>query len=123
MIIIFISIFIIGTIIILSGFLYEKEYKINNFLEDKTKKYTRAYNTVIKSQNDLAHFMYINITQDKNIMEIYEKLQMANIEKKLILRDELLELTENKFNSIKKYKINQLQFHLKNNKSFLFTIE
>ncbi len=115
----FILIFIVGSIIIISGFIYEKEYKINNFLENKTKKYARAYSTVFSSQNDLAHFVYMNLTHDKRIMTIYEKLQTANSDKKAILRDELLQLTENKFNSIKKYKINQLQFHLKDNTSFL----
>ena len=115
----FISIFIVGAIIIVSGFLYEKEYKINNFLENKTKKYTRAYNTVFSSQNDLANFVYMNLTHEKSIMTIYEKIQTANSEEKAILRDELLQLTKDKFKAIKKYKINQLQFHLKDNISFL----
>jgi len=114
-----IVIFVIGSLVIFSGFIYERNYKLEKFYQNKTEEYTKAYHTVFKSNENLANFLYQAIVNDEELMSMYEESLRVNKFEKDMIRQNILFLLNVKLPNLKSHDIVQLQFHLKNNESFL----
>lgn len=114
-----ISIFIIGSMAIIYGLIYERDYKLEKFYENKTKKYERAYHSISTSYENLANFLYKSITNDEELMNMYEKSLNVNKFERDMIRQNMLFLLDVKIPNLKLHDIVQLQFHLENNENFL----
>ncbi|MEA3468065.1 MAG: response regulator [Thermodesulfobacteriota bacterium] len=85
-----------------------------------TERYQLAYNTIYDQYEQLATNLYSGLLARFNIQDVYQKLLTADEEQKDKLRQELLDQIKNRYKKLKKEGlVQQLQFHLRNNETFL----
>ena len=109
---------------ILSGLLfllisYEKNTKIDDFMDNKTSSYIRAYNILYNEYKTMSHLIYMGHINTKDVKNIFKYATQGTQEEKDNARTELFSHLEKTYSRIKKFDIKQLHFHLPNNDSFL----
>ncbi|MEA3553176.1 MAG: ATP-binding protein [Campylobacterota bacterium] len=115
----FIAIFILITTFVFLVLNYEKNIKIEEYLQKEAKEYNSKYNIIYQHFRDKAHIIYDTTIQTQDVIEIYKKLKTSTDEQKAILRDELFKLLKDKYKRLGYTKLQQLHFHLESNESFL----
>ncbi len=88
---------------------YEKDKKIEQYLDTKTKQYTQNYNALYSEYKKLSLVIFKTKINTKEVQSIFKSRDRNKLYTHLIETYSLL-----KFNNIK-----QLHFHLPNNDSFL----
>lgn len=89
-------------------------------LELLTEQYQLAYNTVFEQYRQLSETLFSCIRDRYDIRNVYQKLLTADEEQKDTLRQELLSSLTPRYLELKdSIKLRELQFHLRNNESFL----
>lgn len=117
----YLILFIVLSILILLFLDYEKSVKINEYLDEKTERYTNAYSVIYSQHKELADTFFRTIINDDTVISIYKDIN-DNIK-----NDTSLDLLRGKLYShlIKNYKkiqinnVNTLNFHTLDNKNFL----
>ncbi|MCK5294314.1 MAG: hypothetical protein KAJ49_06655, partial [Arcobacteraceae bacterium] len=105
--------------ILFIGLNYEKNIKIDDFLEKQKNMHLTIYNNVYNDHKEQAHITYELLINNQQIKDIYALLQNATSEEKDIQRDNLYQIIKDKYKILKSFNIRQLHFHLKDNESFL----
>lgn len=89
-------------------------------LELLTERYQLAYNTIYDQYEQLATNVHSGLLSRFNIQDIYQKLLTADEEQKNRLRQQLFDQTRHRYKKLQKEGlVQQLQFHLQNNETFL----
>ncbi len=112
-------IFVILTIGIFFILNYERQNKINIFLDKKTEQFSHSYSIVYDQHKELAALVISNILMDKKIIDIYKKISLATNSQKNRLRNKLYTHLVTDYKNLKYNNINVLHFHLPNSESFL----
>jgi len=110
--------FILSTLfyIILS---FEKNIKIEQHLENKTKQYIQNYEVIYKKYQTLSNIIFNTTINTKEVKEIFGKTLYSTTKQKDPIRKELYLHLKKRYAILKQHNIKQLHFHLKNNDSFL----
>jgi diguanylate cyclase (GGDEF)-like protein/PAS domain S-box-containing protein len=112
----FIYIFIIIITILYGILYYEKDRRINEYLVNKTENFHIMYNTIFMEFQDEAKIIFDTVINKKEVLELYAKVGKSDDD---ILRDQLYDLLENRYQYYKRIKVKQLHFHTKENITFL----
>ncbi|MEA3384314.1 MAG: ATP-binding protein [Campylobacterota bacterium] len=109
--IVFISLFFILS--------YDKNNRINQVLEAKSKEFDTLYKAIYNQYKEEAQIIYNTVVNTKSIIDVYEKIQTNDKNIKDQNRKLLFNYIKDDYNTLKFISIRQLHFHLKNNDSFL----
>ena len=113
----FITIIIISVVFLILNF--EKNIKIEEYLDKRTSQFKIIYESHYDQFLDKSKIIFDIVVNKKEVIEIYEKLQTASEKEKNILREKLYKLLQNDYNKFTSIKLKQLHFHLSSNESFL----
>ena len=112
--------FIVVESIIVSMLVYEKNSRIDIYLNEQTKDINIQYKTVYNSFKQASYNIFHIIINKPNIIEIFEKTQFSKTEfEKKSIREELYNYLKKDYDYLTTIGFKQLHFHLKNNESFL----
>ncbi len=98
---------------------YEKNSKIEKYLENKAKQYVQSYNATYEGYKKLANVIYETDINTKEVRNIFKSASETTGAAKDLVRVKLYNYLKNTYELLKKYNIKQLHFHLPNNESFL----
>ncbi len=85
-----------------------------------TERYQLAYNTIYDQYEQLATNLYSGLLSRFHVQDVYQKLLTAGEEQKDKLRQQLLDQIKDRYIKLKKEGlVQQLQFHLQDNETFL----
>lgn len=112
-----ILLFVIFLVYLLLNF--DKNKKIDRFLEEQTKLFISMYTSHYNSYKEKSRILFDSLVTQKEVLQIYTDLQNANKEEKDLLRKELYEFLKEQYSHLEYTQLKQLHFHLKNNDSFL----
>lgn len=116
------SLFLIFFLFIFSAYFYleyEKQEKIKQHLQLKTKQYLKSYNVLYSKNKALATVVFKTKIDTNRIKSIFSQALYADKQKRQKTRKELFNSLKNTYKILKEYKVRQLHFHLPNNESFL----
>jgi signal transduction histidine kinase len=97
---------------------YEKDEKIQRYIQNKTKEHQAMYDAIYHSFKKRADIVYTLIQKDKEVIDIYSKLQNADKETKNKLRTKLKYIINKNYSILQTQGIEIIHFHLKSNESF-----
>ncbi len=117
--IIYIILFVILSIIISFGLNYEKNKKIEQYINKEVQQTSLAYNAMYHQYKQRANLIFQTIINTKSTITIFKRTLNASDKEKENIRKELFSSLRNDYNFLKQYNIKQLHFHLPNNDSFL----
>ncbi len=95
---------------------YEKNLKIEEYLEDKTQRYVQSYEATYRAYQKLSNAIYQIDINKESVKKIFKD---ATGENKDEIRVKLHNHLKKTYAVLKIYGIKQLHFHLPNNESFL----
>ena len=98
---------------------YEKNSKVDSFIDNKTATYTRAYNILYSEYKRMSTLIYMGHINTKDVKNIFKYATQGTESQKNKARTELFTHLKNTYGIIKNFHIKQLHFHLPNNDSFL----
>ena len=98
---------------------YEKNSKIEKYLESKTKRYLQNYHATYNAYEELANSLYKTNINTKEVKEIFKNASTTSGDAKDLVRTKLYNKLKDTYNLLGEYNIKQLHFHLPNNESFL----
>lgn len=99
---------------------YEKQGKIDQYLDEKTKQYLQNYTVLYDYHKKLSELIFKTKINTTNVQKIYSKtLYASNAKEKHLIRNELYNSLKDTYVLLQEYNIRQLHFHLPNNESFL----
>ncbi len=98
---------------------YEKDDKIDSYLNSKTKTYSNAYNTLYNEYKTIANLIFEANINTEEVKSIFAKATLSTEKEKDEARKALYKYLKLKYTVLKKINIKQLHFHLPNNDSFL----
>ncbi len=116
---IFIGMFFILFILSFIGLSLEKNSKIQEHLDSKTKQYLQNYKVLYEEHKTLSEMIFKTRINTSHVVKIFKDATLSNDEKKDEARVKLYEHLENTYKLLKHFNIKQLHFHLPNNNSFL----
>ena len=97
-----------------------KNHNQQQHLQLITDRYQFAYNTIYDQYKQLSTNIYSGLVKRFDVQDVYKKLLSADEEQKNRLREELFAAIRPRYEELQKAaKVRQLQFHLKDNESFL----
>ena len=99
--------------------LYEKQTKINQHLEVKTKQYKRNYNASYHEYKELANIIFNIKINRPEIINIFKYAAKGTKEEQSKVRTDLYNTLKHTYDYLMVYKNKQLHFHTSDNKSFL----
>ncbi len=102
-------IFIILSLVSYIALTYEKNQKINQFLNNKTNQYTQNYNALYFEHKKLSSMIFQTKLNTKDVQKLFKSRD----------RDKLFNHLKDTYSLLKQFNIKQLHFHLPNNDSFL----
>ena len=88
---------------------YEKDKKIEQYLNSKTKQYTQNYDALYHEYKKLSEVIFKTKINSNEVLSIFKNRD----------RDKLYHYLEDTYSLLKQYNIKQLHFHLPSNESFL----
>ncbi len=98
---------------------YEKNIKINQYLEVQKQQHSRNYQALYNEYKTLSDLIFNTKINTQEVVNIFKNASLGNEDDKNKARDELYNHLKNTYNFLKKYNIKQLHFHTPNNDSFL----
>jgi len=98
---------------------YEKEQKIEEHLQMKTKQYLQNYHTLYGEQITLSEVVFRTVVNTEIVKNIFKDAATANEKKKDLIREALYAELKETYTILEEYNIKQLHFHLPNSESFL----
>lgn len=110
---------IIIWLIFMSIIVSSKNHSENTFLDSQLNRFEGEVQSTLLTYESFSSYIFDEIEQDQDIMEIIYKANTSSDKEKEILRDELYNKLDKKYSSMKKYGFRQLHFHLPNTESFL----
>ncbi len=96
-----------------------EQQRIDVVLKDSIENLKIHYEILLHTQETTAKTIYISTLKMKNFIEIMKKANSANEKQKKLLRKQLQNLLQEKYEIIKLKDVLQYQFLLPNNESFL----
>ena len=96
----------------------EKNEKIKEHLNNKTRQYEQSYNVLYDQYKRLSTMIFTTKINTDEILELYKDAYKADEEEKALIRKKLYEKLNNTYTLLKQYNLKQLHFHLPNNDSF-----
>ncbi len=114
--------FIAFVILVFSSYLIlnmEKNEKIKEHLNNKTRQYEQSYNVLYDQYKRLSTMIFTTKINTDEILELYKDAYKADEQEKALIRKKLYEKLNNTYTLLKQYNLKQLHFHLPNNDSFL----
>jgi len=116
----YLFIFIIVTVGLGVSLWFEKEQKIEKYLEDKTIQAMMNYNSLYHEHKNLADVIFKTKIDTQEITSIFRKVASSSDAKtKALVRGDLYQKLEETYSILENYNLQQLHFHLPNNESFL----
>eukprot|EP01156_Anaeramoeba_ignava_P012168 Anaeramoba_ignava/a487893_5.p1 GENE.a487893_5~~a487893_5.p1 ORF type:complete len:147 (+),score=0.56 a487893_5:61-501(+) len=114
--------FIAFVILVFSSYLIlntEKNEKIKEHLNNKTKQYEQSYHVLYDQYKRLSTMIFATKINTDEILYLFKDAYKADEQEKVIIRKKLYEKLNNTYTLLKQYNLKQLHFHLPNNDSFL----
>ncbi len=114
--------FIAFVILVFSSYLIlntEKNEKIKEHLNNKTKQYEQSYHVLYDQYKRLSTMIFTTKINTDEILYLFKDAYKADEQEKAIIRKKLYEKLNNTYTLLKQYNLKQLHFHLPNNDSFL----
>jgi signal transduction histidine kinase len=94
----------------------EKDQKIEDYLQTQTKAHNLIYRTVLKQFTQTADIIHDSIENNIQVIDIYKNTTDQNLDEQ---RQKLYEVMKGKYQDIAGFKIDQFNFYLPDNRSFL----
>jgi len=98
---------------------YEKEQKIEAYLNDTTTQYKQNYQVLYDVHKTLSKIIFDTRINTPEVINIFKQATMGTLEEKESARDTLYLHLKETYSLLKQYNIKQLHFHLPNNDSYL----
>lgn len=98
---------------------YEKENKIEQHLQIKTKQYVQNYNSMYSEYKKIAEIIFKTKIDTDETLDIFKDATAYSIDKRAKAKDKLHEHLKDTYSMLNTHNIKQLHFHLPNNESFL----
>ena len=98
---------------------YEKEDKIQQHLQNKTRQYMQNYKVLYEEHKTLSDVIFITKINIPEVINIFKDANLGTREQKDKVREDLHKYLKETYSLLKKINIKQLHFHLPNNDSFL----
>ncbi len=115
----YIAVFILLSILNIAYLTQTKNDANDEYIEAMTKKNVMAYQTIYNQYKQLSNVIYTELMLEKQISRILLGVKNSNKEQKDILRQQLFELINTRYENLTHFHLRQLHFHLPNNESFL----
>lgn len=116
---IIIIIFIFVIIFVAIGLNFEKDQKIKQYLYGMTKELNRDYNALYNDYLKLSKVIFDTKINSQQMINIFKDAKYASLDEQKNIREKLYKHFLQDYNTLKKYNLKQLHFHLPNNISFL----
>ncbi|MCK5294991.1 MAG: hypothetical protein KAJ49_10080, partial [Arcobacteraceae bacterium] len=98
----------------------DKKNRIENYLQQQHKTINTQFNVIYDEKYQLSQIVYNELISNPNIIRIMNQTRKKNSEQSLkVLRNDLYSILNKKYIQWKLLGIQQLHFHLNDNKSFL----
>ncbi len=117
--IIFSLLFFLILAIVIYALEYQKEYKINRYMDKTAKQILIDYNAIYQEHYNVSHAIYEAQINTDRVIELFKNAHKSSGEQKDKIRTELHDLLKDKYDLLKRYNLKQMHFHLPNNESFL----
>lgn len=97
----------------------QKDAKIQSYLDRYTLEYSSMYEMHYHQYEEKSKIIFKTLIQRPEIIDIYKQLENATKQELDILRNQLYRELKDKYEELQGTKLQQLHFHLPDNKSFL----
>lgn len=115
----YLTIFIFVSLVAYFVTTYDKNSKIDKFLQDKTKESQQQYDAIYNKYKMIASVIFKTDINKYDALEIFKNAKYADDAQKALIREELYERLIFSYSTLKEHNIKQLHFQLPNNESFL----
>lgn len=101
--------YLILVVTIYNVMIFEKQKRINEFVDTKIKQYTLAYKSIYHQYEKRASIIFESKIDQNKVLELFAKRD----------REGLINYLQKDYNIFSNYNLKQLHFHLPNNDSFI----
>lgn len=115
----FLFFYFLITTFLVTIYILQYEKNVIAYLDTKTSQHLLEFRAIYNKYKALSNLIFdTDINTDKTL-NIFKDAYKSNAAQKNLIREELFNQLEQKYEKLKRYNLQQLHFHLPNNESFL----
>lgn len=115
----FLFFYFLITTFLVTIYILQYEKNVIAYLDTKTSQHLLEFRAIYNKYKALSNLIFdTDINTDKTL-NIFKDAYKSNTAQKNLIREELFNQLEQKYEKLKRYNLQQLHFHLPNNESFL----
>lgn len=115
----FLFFYFLITTFLVTIYILQYEKNVIAYLDTKTSQHLLEFRAIYNKYKALSNLIFdTDINTDKTL-NIFKDAYKSNAAQKNLIREELFNQLEEKYEKLKRYNLQQLHFHLPNNESFL----